>query len=141
MNTSLLPPTALFDPAGSAKISRGTLGYIRTRVQQWAYNLLITEFKKSGISQADLGRRLDKTADVISRMLSRPANWELDTFSAVIFALTGGLLTFDVRYPAKQDVVPLVPQIQAAQMPRTDKAAQQDSPNLDFIKPFFSVAA
>lgn len=99
MSTS--PLIAQFKPTGANKISRGTLGYICTRARQWAYNLLIAEFKKSGLTQADFGRRLDRPPEVISRMLNRPGNWELDTYSAAIFALTGGLLTFAVRYPAQ----------------------------------------
>jgi hypothetical protein len=99
MSTS--PLITQFKPTGSNKISRGTLGYICARARQWAYNLLIVEFKKSGVSQADFGRRLNRSPEVISRMLNRPGNWELDTFSAAVFALTGGILTFAVRYPAQ----------------------------------------
>jgi hypothetical protein len=108
MSTS--PLIAQFKPTGSATISRGTLGYVRTRVRQWAYNLLVAEFKKSCVSQADLGKRLDKAPEIISRLLSRPGNWELDTFSAAIFALTGGLLTFGVRHQA-QSALEIFPEI------------------------------
>lgn len=100
----------------NAKISRGTLGYVCTRARQWAYNLLVIEFKKSGLSQVELGRRLDKAPEIISRMLNRPGNLELDTFSAAIFAITGGLLSFSVRHP-KQSSLQIFP---AKQLQTTD---------------------
>lgn len=88
--------TALFKPTGANKISRGILAYVCERARLRAYNLLVAEFKASGISQADLGRRLDKAPEVISRLLSRPSNLELDTLSAAIFAMNGGAVTFGV---------------------------------------------
>jgi hypothetical protein len=78
--------TVLCKPEGSNKISIGTLGYIRARNRLRAYNLVIREFKKSGLTQADLARRLGKAPEIVSRLLSRPRNWELDTFSDLLFA-------------------------------------------------------
>jgi hypothetical protein len=96
--------TGLSEPTGSTKISLGTLGYICARNRQRAYDLLIKEFKKSRLTQADLARRLGKRAEVISRLLSRPRNWELDTFSALLFAISGGVVTYSLGYPlAVQD--------------------------------------
>jgi transcriptional regulator with XRE-family HTH domain len=91
--------TVLSKPEGSNKISLGTLGYIRARNRQRAYNLVIREFKKSGLTQADLARRLGKAAEVVSRLLSRPRNWELDTFSDLLFAISGAVPRFDTDYP------------------------------------------
>jgi hypothetical protein len=96
--------TGLSKPTGSTKISLGTLGYICARNRQRAYDLVIKEFKKSGLTQADLARRLDKGAEVISRLLSRPRNWELDTFSELLFAISGAVVTYSLAYPlAAQD--------------------------------------
>src|SRR5262245_56688638 len=83
---STLRTTSLAEPTGTGKISRGTLTYVRGRNQHRAYDLVIRELKKSGITQADLARRLDKGQDAISRLLSRPRNWELDTLSDLLFA-------------------------------------------------------
>jgi hypothetical protein len=104
MTTSL--SARRFDITPGQKISRGTLAYVRTRVRQWAYNLIVDEFKKSGITQAELSRRLDKTPDVISRLLSRPSNIEMDTFSCVVFAISGGSLpSFSLRGPSALNAV------------------------------------
>jgi hypothetical protein len=94
-----LPTSKLSEPAGSSKISIGTLGYIRARIRQRAYDVVIRELKKSGITQADLARRLGKGQDVISRLLSRPRNWELDTFSDLLFGISGAVPTFTAEHP------------------------------------------
>jgi hypothetical protein len=97
MSTS--PLADLFRPTGSEKISLGTLGYVRARNRQRAYNLIVKEFKKSGLSQVDLAKRLGKGTDVICRLLSRPGNWELDTFSDLLFGICGSLANFVAPQP------------------------------------------
>jgi hypothetical protein len=42
---------------------------------------------------------LGKTTDVVSRLLSRPRNWELGTFSDLLFAISGAVPRFDADYP------------------------------------------
>jgi len=116
MTTS--PLTALFKPIGSGKISRGTLGYICTRARQRAYDLLVSEFKKSGISQTDLASRLGKAPELIDRWLNRPSNLELDTLSAALFAIDGGVLTFGVSYQARH-TVEIFPEIRPSSVVQT----------------------
>jgi transcriptional regulator with XRE-family HTH domain len=64
-----------------------------------AFSLLQREFKKSGITQADLALRMGKGADRISRILGSPGNLTLDTMSEVLFALSGGEPEYGVYYP------------------------------------------
>ncbi len=96
MTTS--PTTSLFDPKSTDKISAGTFAYISARNRQNLYNLIIKEFKKSGLTQADLARRLGKTTDLVSRWFSRPRNMEVDTASEILFAISGAGLTFQPQY-------------------------------------------
>jgi len=91
--------TGLSKPTAADKISLGDLGYVNARNRQRAYNLVIKEFKKSGLTQAALAARLGKNADVVCRLLGRPRNWELDTFSSLLFAISGAVPTYDVIYP------------------------------------------
>ena len=91
--------TRLSEPTGSEKISIGTLGYVRARHRQRAYDLVIREFKRSGITRADLARRLGKGQDVISRLLSRPQNWELDTLCDLVFAISGTVPAYGTSFP------------------------------------------
>lgn len=92
--------TALFDPKSKEKISDGTFAYIAARNRQSLFNLIIREFKKSGLTQADLARRLGRTTDVVCRWLSRPRNMETDTASAILFAISGAALKFLPHYPS-----------------------------------------
>jgi hypothetical protein len=101
---TISPFVALFKPTGSAKLSRGTLGYVCARARQRAYDLLVSEFRKSGLSQADLASRLGKAPELICRWLNRPSNLELDTLSATVFAINGGVLTFGVSHPVRNRI-------------------------------------
>jgi hypothetical protein len=91
--------TELCEPIGSIKISRGTLGYVCARHRQRQYDIVIREFKKGGLTQADLARRLGKSREVISRLLARPGNWESDTFSELLFGISGAIAAYRVDYP------------------------------------------
>jgi hypothetical protein len=95
MSTS--PAIGLSKPDGDKKVSAGTLAYVSTRTQLRAYTLVIKELKNSGITQAQLAKRLGKAPEVISRMLSRPGNWEMKTFSELLFAISGAVPTFGIQ--------------------------------------------
>jgi hypothetical protein len=100
MNTS--QESWLTKPDGDNKISVGVFGYITARIRQRAYDLVIREFKKSGITQAQLCRRWGKTPDQVSRLLSRPGNWELNTFVEALFSISGAIPLFTLTYPTEQ---------------------------------------
>jgi transcriptional regulator with XRE-family HTH domain len=89
----------LSEPTGSTKISAGTLGYIRGRHRQRQFDLVIREFKQSGISQRELADRLGKAPEVVSRLLARPQNWESDTFSDLLFAVSGAVAAYRADHP------------------------------------------
>jgi hypothetical protein len=80
------------------------LRYVLSRNRQQAYNLLVREFKKSGLSQAEFARRAKKGTDLISRYLSRPRNLQLDTLGELLFALGGGAISFSLSYPNQKVV-------------------------------------
>ena len=94
--------TGFVKPSGCATIDKGTLAYFRNRNRRRLYNLVIREFKKSGLSQADLARRLDKNPDVVCRWLREPANWTVDTASDLLFAISGAEASYDPKYPLDQ---------------------------------------
>jgi transcriptional regulator with XRE-family HTH domain len=61
--------------------------------------LIIGEFKKSGLSQAVLARRLDKEPAQLSRLLSGPGNLTVDTISDLLFAINGTELGISLSTP------------------------------------------
>ncbi|MEO8668034.1 MAG: helix-turn-helix transcriptional regulator [Bauldia sp.] len=69
------------------------------RNRQQAYNLLVREFKRSGLTQIQLAARTGMAPEVISRLLKAPRNIELDTLSKLMFAINGAALAFATAYP------------------------------------------
>jgi hypothetical protein len=91
--------TALSKPVAGKKVPLGTLAYFRARAKRGAYDLVIKEFKKSGITQAELARRLGKGTDRICKVLGGPGNWTLDTVSDLLFAISGAVPAYGTSYP------------------------------------------
>jgi transcriptional regulator with XRE-family HTH domain len=100
MTTSQI--TSLSKPTEAELIPKGTLGYFRSRNKNKLYTLVVTEFKKSGLSQAELARRLGKTPDIICRWLAGPTNWTIDTVSDLLFAISGAEAKYEINYPLEQ---------------------------------------
>jgi transcriptional regulator with XRE-family HTH domain len=63
------------------------------------YDLVIKEFRKSGLTQADLARRLGLGTDRVCRLLGGPGNWTLDTASDLLFAISGAEPLYGLAYP------------------------------------------
>jgi hypothetical protein len=109
MNT--YPKTStLCKPKGTSLIPVSTLGYFRARNRWRAYDLVLTEFKNSELTKADLARRLGKRPEVVSRLLGAPGNWGLDTVSDLLFAISGAAVVYNTAYPldmpARNDTQP-----------------------------------
>jgi transcriptional regulator with XRE-family HTH domain len=96
---STLVTTILSEPRGAHKIPLGALAYFRARLKQRIYNLVIREFKKSGLSQADLVRRLGKEPAQLSRLFAGPGNLTLETVSDLLFATNAAELDVSIAYP------------------------------------------
>jgi hypothetical protein len=93
--------TFLSDPIPGERVSPDTFYYWRARAKREAYDLVLSEFKKSGITKTELAKRLGKTLPEVSRMLGGPANWTIATVSDLLFAITGGLPKWSVVFPRR----------------------------------------
>jgi hypothetical protein len=93
--------TWILAPTEGEKVPKTTFAYLRTRNKRRLYSLVIKEFKKSGITQAELARRLGRNPDVVCRWLAAPRNWELDTVSDILFAISGAEVVYNVSYPLR----------------------------------------
>jgi hypothetical protein len=89
----------LRNPVPGERVPIGTFGYFQARNKRHAYNIVMDQFYGSGISQAELARRLGKGTDQVCRMLAGPGNWTLDTFSDLLFAISGAAPVFSVEHP------------------------------------------
>ena len=91
-----------FRPKSGQKIPIGSLSYFRARNRNRAFDAIRSEFEKSGISQAELSRRLDKKPEVVSRWLSAPTKtFNSNTLSDLLFAVSGGTASYDVEHPTR----------------------------------------
>lgn len=100
MTTS--PTSSLHKPLEGERVPLGTLGYFRARNKHNAYALVIRELQKSGITKAELARRLGKEPAQITRYLSGPGNWTLDTLSDLLFAISGAEDKHTISYPLRE---------------------------------------
>jgi len=91
--------TPRFDPTGAAKLSLGTLDYMRRLNRQRAYELVRREFQRSGITEAELAGRLGKSKDAIAGLLNGPEIWDLDTVSDLLYAISGAVPRYVATYP------------------------------------------
>lgn len=89
--------TMLSRPNGNLAVPKAAFAYLRTRLKHRIYSLIIKEFRSSGLTQADLARRLGKDAPQLSRMLSGPGNMTIDTISDLLFAIDGKELSLSVE--------------------------------------------
>lgn len=89
----------LFKPRPGERVPTTAFAYLRSRAKRHAYDLVMREFKRSGITKAELARRLGKSPAEVSRMLGGPANWTIQTVSDLLFAISAGEPTWGIAYP------------------------------------------
>jgi hypothetical protein len=80
-------------------LSVGVLGYFRERQRLRLYELVMREFLRTGITKAELARRMGRKPEQITRWLGAPGNWTLDTISDLLLAISGGELSASVTHP------------------------------------------
>jgi transcriptional regulator with XRE-family HTH domain len=87
-----------------APLSAGTVAYFQDRLRTRLYDLVIRElenYKAQGMTQAQLATRIGKRPDQVSRWLSGPGNWTLDTVSDLLLGISGGELGMTLERPAE----------------------------------------
>ncbi len=83
------------------RIPIGELAYMRTRNRRRLYSLVMAEFQRSGLSKEDLAQRLGVPTTIVGSWLATPGYWNIDTFSDLLFAISGAEATYTLNYPAK----------------------------------------
>jgi hypothetical protein len=73
--------------------SEKTKAYFRERIRNQIYNMVAQEYIRerdtNSLTQAQIARRLGRSAVQISRWLGAPGNWTLDTISDLLLAISG----------------------------------------------------
>ncbi|MCY4350906.1 MAG: hypothetical protein OXC25_13765 [Thiotrichales bacterium] len=90
MNTSQ-KKSFLSEVLGGDKIPLGTLSYFRERFRDRLYDLVMEEFltqrAESGLTRADVARRIGRRPEQITRWFGAPGNWTLETVSDLLLAI------------------------------------------------------
>jgi hypothetical protein len=97
----------LSELAGGGKISAGTRAYFQDRLQNRLYNLVInnlieTQSQTPQFTQSNLSERISKRPEQVSRWLSSPGNWTLDTVSDLLLGICGGELDLSINKVSDQ---------------------------------------
>lgn len=74
-----------------APISRHTLAYIQQRTKNNLYSLIMSKFNERvahGLTKSKLASRLGIDRGQITRMLSAPGNWTIETVAALLLAIS-----------------------------------------------------
>ena len=91
MNTSLKEWSAYAAP-DTAKLSDADKAYFRANTRRRAYEVVLEKFMQRAdeekLTRADLARKLGASPAQVTRWLSSPSNWTLDTFSDLLLALS-----------------------------------------------------
>src|SRR6266446_7694343 len=84
------------------------LGYLHARAQNKAHDCVLAVFADEagarGINRAYIARRLRKRPEVVSRCLTAPGNWTLDTLGELL-----GSMGYDVDINARSFRNPILP--------------------------------
>lgn len=89
----------LSKPSGDDPIPLNVLGFLRAHNKYNVYELVLNEFQRSGLTQAQLARRIRKNPDRVCKILGGPGNWTLDTIADLLFAISGGVAKYSMSYP------------------------------------------
>ena len=74
---------------GDAPLSVGLLAYFRERQRNRIHDLVLREFIKSGMTKTQLAHRMGRSLSRVTKWLGAPGNWELDTVSDFLLAISG----------------------------------------------------
>lgn len=77
---------------GGPTIPASTRAYFQQRLRNRVLAFLLKKFQsaqKSGLTKAELARRIGKTPDVINRWLGAPSNLTIDTISDMLLGISG----------------------------------------------------
>jgi hypothetical protein len=89
----------LSKPIGDTQIPSRSFVYLQTRTKHKLFSLVHEKLRSSGITQAQLAKRLGKGTDRVCRLLGAPGNWTLETISDLLFAIDGGVLDPKISHP------------------------------------------
>lgn len=96
---TISPTTRNSEPKENNHISRGELAYVTARNQHNAHNMLLRAINDSGKSQKELAQLTGIDEATISRILRRPSNFQINTYSKLLYAACQAFVSFSPVIP------------------------------------------
>jgi hypothetical protein len=81
--------TSISPEINGGSFSPATHAYLGRRAQNKYYDYVMAKFRASGMTQAELARRIGKGADRVNRLLSNPGNWTVETAAVLLAGICG----------------------------------------------------
>lgn len=94
--------SALSEPHGDEPIDRFTLSYMAGLARDRIHQLVLQAFLESGLTKAELARRLGMDKSRLSRILNTSSNITAETLGEVMFAIDGSCPSVDRTWPLRQ---------------------------------------
>lgn len=82
----------LSKPIDGEPIPQALLAYVGQKLRNDVYHIVMSAFKESNLTQAELATKVGMDRGQLNRLLSSPGNWTLDTGAKLLFAINGSLL-------------------------------------------------
>lgn len=114
--TSSLKRRSLSKPKKGEKIHQYDLETARARNKNSAHSFILELFAESNLTKSELAKMLDRKPEQITRWFAGPGNMTFDTFSDLVFALSGDFVT--VQCSGKQK--PVVAPVEKAKQPQIE---------------------
>lgn len=91
-------------PTGDERIPERALGYVTEAAREEMFDMIATACVEAGVMRSQIAKRLGKDPAVVTRQLSAPGNWTIDTISEYLFAINGRLVRASSYCPVEQAV-------------------------------------
>ena len=100
--TTYLQDFELAEPDGNGKCSEVSLHYMASHSRHLAHEFLLNAFLSSGLSKADLARRLSWDPSRLGRVLNVPANVTVETLGEILYAIDGSAPVYSSCKPLQE---------------------------------------
>lgn len=92
----------LSEPVGDEPIDRFTLSYMAGLARDRIHQVILHAFEESGLTKAQLARRLGMDKSRLSRILNTSSNITAETMGEVLFAIDGSCPAVSRNWPLKE---------------------------------------
>ena len=71
------------------QIPADALAYVGARARNRFYDFVLKRFNASGMTKAELARKIGKGPDRVNRLLGAPGNWTIETIAELLAGISG----------------------------------------------------